>query len=191
MANHCWNWSCIEGTKESLDLLQARLKEAKASDDALYYTTFHHVLGISLPESTSDVYHDFGTRWFDAEWYRDSDTSASLTGDSAWSPPSEFFRKLSEVYNLTITSEYSESGNDFGGYYDCKDGEVTRDDQYSYSYYEWTIDKDAYMSNLMEHIIHGTYEDYEDYVSSNQDVVAELSPKDIEEIKEQFNKITQ
>ena len=191
MANNCYNWACIEGSKESLDLLQARVREAKEFDDSLFYPTFYSVLGIPLPESDTDEYTEFGTKWFDAEWDRDSDTSATLTGDSAWSPASEFFRKLSEVYNLTITSEYSESGNDFGGYYDCKDGEVTRDEQFSYSYFEWMQDKDAYMSNLMEHIIHGTYEDYEDYASSNEDVVAELSPKDIEEIKEQFNQVKQ
>jgi len=191
MANNCYNWAHIEGSKENLDLLQARLKEAKASDDALYYVSFHHVLDIPVPESTSDVYDDFGTRWFDAEWDRDSDTSATLSGDSAWSPPSEFFRKLSEVYSLTIESDYDEAGCDFGGYYNCSNGNVTRDESYSYNFYKLKQDKELFMFNLLEHIECGTYEDYEDFTSSNEDIMDELTPRDLQEIKEQFNKITQ
>jgi hypothetical protein len=189
MANNCWNWAHIEGSKENLDLLQARLKEAKASDCVLFYASFHHVLGIPVPESTTDVYDDFGTRWFTAEWDRDSDTSATLTGDSAWSPPSQFFRKLSEVYSLTIASEYEEGGCDIGGYYGCSNGEVTRDECYSFNYYRLTQDKDNFMHNLLEDIGCGRYEDYEDFVSSNEDVIAELTPQDIKKIKEQFNQI--
>ena len=190
MANNCYNWAHIEGSKENLDLLQARLKEAKASDDALYYVSFHQVLGLLIAESTSDVYDDFGTRWFTAEWDRDSDTSATLTGDSAWSPPSEFFRKLSEVYSLTIESDYEEAGCDFGGYYNCSNGNVTRDESYSYNFYKLKQDKYLFMFNLLEDIGCGTYEDYEDFTSSNEDVMEELTPQDLQEIKEQFNKIT-
>ena len=189
MANNCYNWAHINGSKENLDLLQARLKEAKEFDDSLFYPTFHSVLGIPLPESDTDVYTEFGTRWYDAEWNRESDTSATLSGDSAWSPPSEFFRKLSEIYSLTIESDYQESGADFGGYYNCSNGEVIRDQTYSYNYYQLKQDKDIFIHNLLGDIAHGeTYEDYEDFANYNKDVVAELSPKDIEEIKEEFKK---
>lgn len=187
MANNCWNWAFIEGSKESLDLLEARLKEATSETRHLWYQTFYHVIGQPVPDPETNTYEDFGTKWFDAEWERDSDTSATLTGDSAWSPPSEFFRKLSEVYSLTIASEYEEGGCDFGGYYDCSNGEVTRDECYSFNYYRLTQDKNNFMHNLLEDIGCGRYEDYEDFVSSNEDVIAELTPQDIKEIKEQFN----
>lgn len=189
MANHCWNWAHIEGSKENLDLLEAKLKEATSETRHLWYQTFYHVIGQPVPDPETDTYDDFGTRWFDADWDRDSDTSATLSGDSAWSPPSQFFRKLSEVYGLTIESEYEEPGCDFGGYYDCSNGEVTRDESYSYNYYRLMQDKDNFMHNLLENIGCGTYEDYEDFVSYNGDLLAELTPQDIKDIKEQFNQI--
>jgi hypothetical protein len=191
MANNCYNWAHIKGSKESLDLLQTKIKEATSETRHLWYQTFYHVIGQPLPNPETNTYDDFGTKWFDAEWERDSDTLATLSGDSAWSPPCEFFLKLSEVYGLTIESDYEEPGCDFAGYYNCTNGKVTRDEQYSYNYFKLIQDKDCFMHDLVEHIACGTYEDYKDFAKHNQDVVAELSPKDIEEIKEQFNKITQ
>ncbi len=188
MANNCFNWAHIVGSKESLDLLEARLKEVKSVDDSLYWVSFHHVLGIEVPDN-GDVYAKFGTKWFDAEWNRESDTDATLSGDSAWSPPSEFFRKLSIVYALAIESEYQEPGNDFGGYYNCSNGEVVRDDSYSYNYFLLLSDKNYFMEKICGDIEFGTYEDYEDFVKHNEDVVAVLSSEEINEIKEQFNEV--
>ena len=187
MANNCYNWAHIEGSKENLDLLEVKLKEATSEISHLWYETFYQVLGRPIPDEATDTYDDFGTRWFHPEWERNSDTSATLTGDSAWSPTSEFFLKLSEVYSLTIISEYEESGCDFGGYYECKNGKITRDECYSYNFFRLMQDKDMFMVNLSEDIECGSYEDYEDFESSNKDIITELSPKDIEEIKEQFN----
>jgi len=166
MANNCYNWAHIKGSKESLDLLQTKIKEATSETRHLWYQTFYHVIGQPLPNPETNTY-------------------------SAWSPPCEFFLKLSEVYGLTIESDYEEPGCDFAGYYNCTNGKVTRDEQYSYNYFKLIQDKDCFMHDLVEHIACGTYEDYKDFAKHNQDVVAELSPKDIEEIKEQFNKITQ
>jgi len=114
MANNCYNFATLIGSKESLDLLEARLIESKKETPHLWYGSFHEVLNIPIVED-GNSYQDFGTRWFDAEWNRESDTEARLSGDSAWSPPSEFFRKLSDVYQLAIESEYEEPGCDFGG----------------------------------------------------------------------------
>jgi len=78
MANNCFNWAHIVGSKESLDLLEARLIESKKETPHLWYGTFHQVLGIEVPEN-GDTYASFGTKWFDAEWNRESDTDATLS----------------------------------------------------------------------------------------------------------------
>ena len=189
MANNCYNFATLIGSKESLDLLEARLIESKKETPHLWYGTFHQVLGIEVPEN-GDTYTIFGTKWFDAEWNRESDTDATLSGDSAWSPPSEFFRKLSDVYQLTIESEYEEPGCDFGGYYNCSNGEILRDDTYSYNMFHLVENRQYFMKKICEDITYGTYDDYEDFAKHNEDVVQALSPKEIEEIKEQFNTIT-
>jgi len=60
MANNCFNWAHIVGSKESLDLLEARLIESKKETPHLWYGTFHQVLGIEVPEN-GDTYASFGT----------------------------------------------------------------------------------------------------------------------------------
>jgi len=188
MANNCYNWAQITGSKENLDLLEARLKEAKSVDDSLYWVSFHHVLGIEVPDS-GDLYNTFGTKWYDAEWNRESDTEATLSGDSAWSPPSEFFLKLSDVYQLAIESEYEEGGCDFAGYYNCINGEVVRDDTYSYNMFYLLENREFFIEKICDDITHGTYDDYEDFVKYNEDVVKALTPQEINQIKEHFNEV--
>jgi hypothetical protein len=189
MANNCYNFATLIGSKESLDLLEARLIESKKETPHLWYETFHQVLGIQVPEN-GDTYAIFGTKWFDAEWNRESDTEATLSGDSAWSPPSEFFLKLSDVYQLAIESEYEEGGCDFAGYYNCINGEVVRDDTYSYNMFYLLQNREFFIEKICEDITYGTYDDYEDFAKHNEDVVQALSPEEIEEIKEEFNTIT-
>jgi len=98
---------------------------------------------------------------------------------------------LSDVYQLAIESEYEEPGCDFGGYYNCSNGEVSRDDSYTYNYFHLLNDKDYFMEKICDDIEFGTYDDYEDFVNYNKDVVAALSPEEIKEIKEQFNTVKQ
>jgi hypothetical protein len=47
------------------------------------------------------------------------------------------------------------------------------------------------MEKICDDIEFGTYDDYEDFVNYNKDVVAALSPEEIKEIKEQFNTVKQ
>ena len=95
MANHCYNWASLEGSKEMLDLLETRLTEATKDTNHLWWETFIQV--VDMPIKEEDTYDCFGSRWFRAYWERQGDTTLMLSGDSAWSPVSEFFRKLSEV----------------------------------------------------------------------------------------------
>jgi hypothetical protein len=62
-----------------------------------------------------------------------------FSSSSAWSPVSEFFLKLSKVYNLSFESEFEECGNDFGGFFAGSNGEVTDDRTYTYAQYQWLV----------------------------------------------------
>ena len=125
MANHCYNDAHIEGTEQMIDLFIQRLEEAKKEEKSLYNSTFYKALG--QEPTNEDVYNQFGSRWFDANFERFSPTSMSLCGDSAWTPINEFLLRLSAVYGFTIASTYEESGEDFGGWFSCTNGEVTLD----------------------------------------------------------------
>ena len=108
MANNCYNHAIVCGSKEALDLIEIKVKEATQLVDHLWYETFYQVLGLPLPEESKDTYDEFGSKWFRIDLDRNRDDMLIISGESAWSPVSEFFLKLSEIYNVEIESIYEE-----------------------------------------------------------------------------------
>jgi hypothetical protein len=108
-----------------------------------------------------------------------------VQGDSAWSPPSEFLRRLSEHYAVEISNEYEEPGMDFGGFTNYKYGE---EDDNCYSYNEWRYmnNPDGFSSDIeWATELYETFEEYKESVLDS--FVNRLSEKEINEIKEEFN----
>ncbi len=166
-----------------LNLFEQRLNEAKKEDRALFHPTFYQVLGQETTEQ--DVYFEFGSRWFEATWERQSPTTGVLSGDSAWSPVSEFFRLLSDVYQLDITSTYEECGDNFGGWYDCCNGKETRDVTTTYFAFRYMEDEEDYMQNLLEDASEGYWESLEDL---DWELLEIMKKKDRVELIEAVNK---
>lgn len=141
MANHCWNWVHFTGKKENLQKLVDGLEKAKSlnqeSGGLIWYKTFYTALGSKPPEESADVYEEFGSKWYDPIDIDFDGESVTIAGPSAWSPVSEFFLKLSQVYELEFESEFEEPGSDFGGYFSGKNGEITDDRTYTYTQYAW------------------------------------------------------
>lgn len=184
MANHCYNSAHIEGSKEMLDLFEERLKEALKNTNHLGWETYFDVLGLSKEEGVS--YKVFGSRWFHPYWDRCSPTIGILSGDSAWSPVSEFFRKLSDVYQLEIESDYEEGGCDFGGWFYCKNGEVTKDVTVSYNAYRFMSEDTEFFYSLIEDIEDdSSYESIDDF---DEDFIALLSETQKQELIDAINK---
>lgn len=183
MANHCYNSANLEGSKEMLDLFESRLNEATKYQEHLWWETYFEVLGRPIVDGVS--YEEFGSRWFNPFWERHSPTHGVLSGDSAWSPVSEFFRKLSEVYQLEIQSEFEECGSDFGGWFDCINGQVTRDKTVSYKAYRFIEEDTEFFYSLIEDAEEGSYESIEDM---NEDFLSLLSDTQKQEIIDAINK---
>lgn len=160
MANHCYNDAHIEGTEQMIDLFIKRLEEAKKEEKSLYNPTFYKALG--QEPTDEDVYNQFGSRWFEANYERMSPTAISLRGESAWSPVNEFFLRLSAVYGFTIQSTYEEGGQDFGGWFECENGEVTRDESTSYYAYRYLDDREHTMETMLEDASEGYWESVDD-----------------------------
>ena len=143
MANHCWNWVYFTGKKEDLQRLHDGLRKAESlnpeNGGLIWYETFYTALGLEPPEQTADVYDQFGSKWLDIHDIDMSDKHLEFSASSAWSPVSEFFLKLSKVYNLKFESEYEECGCDFGGFFSGSNGEATDDRTYTYPQYQWLV----------------------------------------------------
>lgn len=183
MANHCYNSASIEGSKQMLDKFEKALNKATKISSSLNKNAFYKVLG--QEPTDEDVYETFGSRWFDPMWERHSATSGVLSGDSAWSPVSEFFRLLSDVYQLEITSTYEECGDNFGGWYDCENGEMTRDVTTSYYAFRYLDDREHTMETMLEDATDGYWESVDDLDSELLEIMRE---KDRVELIEAVNK---
>jgi hypothetical protein len=182
MANHCYNDAHIEGTEQMIDLFIQRLEEAKKEDQALYNPTFYKALG--QEPTNEDVYNQFGSRWFDANFERFSPTSMSLCGDSAWTPINEFLLRLSAVYGFTIASTYEENGEDFGGWFSCTNGEVTLDKSTSYYAFRYMDDREHTMETMLEDATEGYWESVDDLDS---ELLETMREKDRMELIEAVN----
>ena len=183
MANNCYNDAHIEGTEQMIDLFIQRLEEAKKEDKALFNPTFYKALG--QDPTNEDVYNQFGSRWFDANFERFSPTSMSLCGDSAWTPINEFLLRLSAVYGFTIASTYEESGEDFGGWFSCTNGEVTIDKSTSFYAFRYLDDREHTMETMLEDATDGYWESVDDLDSELLEIMRE---KDRVELIEAVNK---
>jgi hypothetical protein len=182
MANHCYNYALLHGPKDALDMLEERFKSVKEN---LWADTYPIVLGIT--DKTDDVYADYGSRWFDATLDRNSDHEAAIYGDSAWSPVNAFLLKLSKVYHLTISSEYEEPGIDFGGFFDCKDGDVTRHDEYEYNEFMMLSgNQEQVFSDMKYNIEDGLYDSFNEFCTDHMKVMKKLSDEDVAHFKSLF-----
>jgi hypothetical protein len=157
MANYCWNWVSIEGPKETLDIIEERLK--KYDDWQGTFTEFSRmVLGLEpdlVPEhETNDEFfsrlYTYGTKWWRFEIKR-SDDCMEIGGDSAWSPPLGLLTMMTKVFDVKIEGEYSESGCNFGGFYTMENG-VCDDREMTYFEYELESDRDNAISRLIDDI---------------------------------------
>ena len=156
MPNWCMNKLEVTGPVPSLVRFRAKAKSTIVSDGKPKRVKFS--LGAFLPmpkelEGTrspspkpnptlvrkygADNWYDwrqnhYGTKWdVDAqELLRFEKEKLGYTFDSAWSPPAEGIRRISELYpDLTFTLEYDEPSMDFAGTAVFRGGEVIEDTQ--------------------------------------------------------------
>lgn len=147
MANYCWNSVNITGNKETLDILESIFEKYKEVE------TFNEFGELFLKESAprTDDYSYYGTKWWDFDIERHEDTSLSINGDSAWSPPITLLELISKKYKVAIEGDYNESGCDFAGEYKIVDGVMTMHDEFTYAEFIYRENgADGLISNYLD-----------------------------------------
>lgn len=100
----------------------------------------------------------YGTKWdftvADTNYSGDDEGYIELSVDTAWSPPLEFCRRLSDKYQVTVVNMFFEGGCNFGGRYEYKNGNLisSYDAEYDEAYYN--LDGFVFWENLQ-------YDDFE------------------------------
>jgi hypothetical protein len=177
MANNCWNYATISGDKLALDEIQERFSKY---GDFNYFIEFGDYVLKKETKTSTDDYYLYGTKWWDFNIDERTDLSLTISGDSAWSPPLELLRQISEVYNVTIEGEYNECGMDFGGFFVCEDG-CLEDREMTYFEYQLETDREWAINEIIDNL-----EDCDE--EFDEDEYPQLTQDEKEYIKQQLNK---
>lgn len=190
MANNCWNWAEIIGSKETLDIIEERFQ--KYADWQGTFTEFSRmVLGLEpevIPEheTLNDAFsriYTYGTKWWDFMLDRHASDVLIISGDSAWSPPLGLLTMVSKVFNVKIEGEYGESGCDFGGFYSIENG-ICNDREMTYFEYELECDRNCSIDRLIQDII----DECIDLEYAKENHKPHLTEEEWEEVLTYFNK---
>ena len=192
MANNCWNWVCINGDKKTLDKIE---KKFKKYDNTNWFVEF----GDKVLETRSrksyenqdfDFYYKYGTKWWDFELQRDSDTKLYITGDTAWSPPQKLLILMSKKYKLKIYHEFDEPGCDFAGKWKYTNG-VESGKNTTYQYGRWADDYTSWIDEIFEYMDDDGSEDFEEfkknYICSS--ILDAMTSIQLKELKDEYSKV--
>ena len=178
MANNCYNFIQIEGSKKEIKAFLKLLKKDESKGQNSGYDIYQNLI------------HDFGkfgndARWFDIDVQELNETEISIAGDSAWCPCLEIFTAISEKYqSFIIRYEYDEMGCDFAGFAEISQGNCNDN---CFSYWEGIIASQG-ESDAMEMVINNEldcYETKEELIES--DMYNAFSKENQKEILENYN----
>ena len=111
----------------------------------------------------------------------------AISFDTAWSPPIQYYEKLSETYPLlTIEVEYSEAGMDFAGTQTYENGELTSETEMTYGKWEFIENNDSWWDCFYDNIENQCYGDLEDFQNNHEDIWGIMNKDDKRLIKKAF-----
>lgn len=147
MPNWCENNLTIYGSEDKINELENVIIGYQDHDRDFfgYYVPVPKESQNTLGQATL-----WGTKWEPDiyDWYRDENT-ISISMNTAWGPPIEFYQQMEEKYDFEIEGSYYEPGMCFVGYYggehfdlaamDSEEvrGEIPKDLDEMYNISEW------------------------------------------------------
>ena len=113
MANYCANYVELVGKSKVLDQIQMRFENRKN------YSSFNEsmadLLDHKLEEEEKEDIYLFSTKWWRFEVERKTDNLLLLTGDSAWSPPTNLIVNVAAKWDINAYIEYQDWQGDVNG----------------------------------------------------------------------------
>ena len=190
MANNCYNWVSFTGEKKTLDILENKFSKY---DKTKYFTEFGDIVLNKKPREYEnqhfDFYYQYGTKWWDLDIDRDSDTSLFISCDTAWSPPLELTKRISGRYKLEVQHEFEESGNDFAGIHIYKDGNVVDQKDMTYQMFRYMENPDGFWDDVNMHIeCTESWAEFIQYI--DKEILKIMSVKDLKQLKYEYKQAT-
>jgi len=187
MANHCWNYAVITGPSDRISQIKKDLERVTENfTKSLWFESLKSMFYNGYFDYGNDVYEEFGSKWFEVTIEQYGKGELHISGDSAWSPMTPLFEKMSRYYNVNIDAEYEESGCDFGGFFEVRIGHVVKDIQMSYIEYVEKSDPGRAFEIMIDEVKEGVFEDFEDFKRCYEKHFNLLTQEQIRKIMEEY-----
>ena len=140
MANYCSFETNISGEPEKLTELYKRLGE----DGRIGFDDYNKFFDEVAPDN-----FEWGTKWVEyCVSYDEGDEWMSISGDTAWYPASGLWQRISEKYEASVDTTYSEQGGDFAGKDSWENGEKTFSEEMTYTEHLYYNDYEYFWDNI-------------------------------------------
>ena len=161
MANDCWNRVTITGDSDTLNKLKSRFDALDSG--FLSLSTYESMFeGTGIPRNFTDV--DWGSKRVDCSSYELEDDKITFAGDSAWAPPLEFYRLLSEDWGVTVDVWFDERGMDFAGHVVFESGDTEVEEEWTYWENLYLNDKNQFEEEVLDGA--GWMDSFEDFIET-------------------------
>ena len=179
MANYCSFETTISGEPDRLAVLYKRLGD----DGRIGFDDYDKLFDEPAPEG-----FDWGSKWVEySVSYDEGHDWMSISGDTAWYPASGLWQRISEKYDASVESTYSEPGGDFAGKDDWSGGENTFSEQMTYNEHLYYNDYEYFWDNLTNECAGLDLEDVIDSIGSVYEKMSDGEKQRVAEIHEAEN----
>lgn len=122
MPNWCYNHIVVKGEPNDIKMISNIIENLKEEEDEILFQSL-----IGLPEGIdiekyNDDWYDINVNWFGTKWDVGLDFVQEIkedyilfSGETAWSPPEDFCKELSRLYNVQVEMYFEEPGAGFCG----------------------------------------------------------------------------
>lgn len=175
MANFCNNSFIVSGPKHKLQLIMDIL-DSLPNDGAVFATLVNGTDSATEEEMIAFYGTKCDVPKSALEFMLDEDYGIIGNMETAWQPPSGFYQKLSEKYEVKVDATYDSVNDDVKGTLVYANGTLLLEQQYTYMEGMYRLDTDEEKSDFWYELEIKTEDEYRDSYESAQAVIeAELN----------------
>lgn len=173
MPNFCNNSFIVSGPKDKLQLIMDIL-DSLPNNGAVFAT----LINGSHSTTEEEMIALYGTKWdvpkSALEFTMDEDYGIIGNMETAWQPPSGFYQKLSENYEVKVDVTYDSVNDDVKGTQVYENGTLLLEQQYTYMEGMYRLDSDEDKSDFWYELEIKTEDEYRDGYESADAVIEAL-----------------
>ncbi len=203
MPNWCYNHIEIKGEPNDIKKISNIIEKLKKEDNILFQSLIGLPEGTDIEKYNKDWY-DINVNWFGTKWDVGLEFVQEIEKDyilfagyTAWSPPEDFCKELSRLYNVQVEMYFEEPGFDFcgkswidsvGGYseevYGYHEGIYRFEGFQDWYEREWELMSDWMVDEFNE-------EDTPDIQSTIREKIPFLNDEEVEELSIEFKNLVE